>query len=85
MAEEKLVGVVTHYFGHISVGILKLTAGELKIGDKVHFKGHSTDFEQTIASMQVDHKDVAAAKKGEEFGTKVDQKVREDDEVFLVA
>ena len=84
MAEEKLIGQVTHYFGNIGVGIVKLTDGEVKIGDRVHFKGHTTDFEQEITSMQIEHKDIQSAKKGDEFGMKVEQKVREGDQVFLV-
>jgi putative protease len=81
--EEKLVGKIVHYFGKIQVAIIELT-GELKIGDKVHIKGHSTDFEQDITSMQIDHANVEKAKKGDAIGIKVDQKVREEDEVYLI-
>lgn len=80
---EKKIGTVTHYFGHIPAGIIKL-AGKLKNGDKIHFKGATTDFTQTAGSMQIDHKEIAAAKKGDEIGIQVDQKVRDGDEVFLV-
>jgi len=81
--EEKLVGKIVHYFGKIQVAIIELT-GELKVGDKVHIKGHSTDFEQDITSMQIDHANVEKAKKGDAIGIKVDQKVREEDEVYLI-
>lgn len=81
--EEKLVGKIVHYFGKIQVAIIELT-GELKVGDKVHIKGHSTDFEQDITSMQIDHVNVEKAKKGDAIGIKVDQKVREEDEVYLI-
>lgn len=80
---EKKIGEVTHYFGHIPAGIIKL-AGALKMGDKIRFKGATTDFTQEIGSMQVDHKDIDKAKKGDEVGVKVDERVREGDEVFLV-
>jgi putative protease len=80
---EKKIGEVTHYFGHIPAGIIKL-AGSLKKGAKVHFKGATTDFTQGISSMQVDHKDIDTAKKGDEIGVKTDDRVREGDEVFLV-
>ena len=85
MAEEKLIGKVTHYFGNISVGIIKLSNGGIKIDDEVRFKGGDTDFVQKIVSMQAEHKDIQEAKKGDEFGTKVDQKVREGYEVYLVS
>ncbi|MFA5392433.1 MAG: hypothetical protein WC306_01920 [Candidatus Paceibacterota bacterium] len=81
--KEVLVGKITHYYGEINVAIVKLSA-ILKIGDKVHLKGHEIDFEQTVSSMQVEHQNVKIAKKGEEIGLKVDQKIREGDEVYLV-
>ncbi len=80
---EKQIGEVTHYFGHIPAGIVKL-GGKIKNGDKVRFKGATTDFTQEISSMEVDHKNVDTAKKGDEVGIKVDERVREGDEVFLV-
>ena len=82
MANEK-VGTVTHYYTNIGVGIVKLTK-TLKIGDAVKFEGTTTNFEQPIAEMQYDHKSVEEAKSGEEIGIKVDEKVREGDEVYLV-
>jgi putative protease len=80
---EDKIGEVTHYFGHIPAAIVKL-AKALKKGDRVHFKGHTTDFEQEVSSMQVDHKDIDKAKKGDEVGIQVTDRVREGDEVFLV-
>jgi len=85
MAEEKLIGKVTHYFGNISVGVIKLTKGNLKVGDKVRFKGGDTDFEQEITSMQAEHVNIEEAKKGDDFGVKVDQKVREGYSVYLIS
>ncbi|MDD4994408.1 MAG: translation elongation factor-like protein [Candidatus Pacebacteria bacterium] len=81
--EEKLIGKITHYFSKIQVAIIELT-GEIKIGDKIHIKGHNTDFEQDITSMQIDRVDVEKAKKGDAIGLKVDEKVREGDEVYLI-
>ena len=81
--EEKLIGKITHYFGKISVAIVELL-GVLKVGDRVHIKGHSTDFEQDISSIQIEHENVEKAKKGDAVGIKVDEKVRDGDEVYLV-
>lgn len=78
---EKPVGKVTHYFNHLNVGIIKLIS-PLKVGDKVKFKGHTTDFEQEITEMQYDHKDIEEGKKGQEVGIKVSDHVREGDEVY---
>ncbi len=80
---EKQIGVVTHYFGKISVGVIKLKT-ELKVGDKIHIKGAHDDFVQVVQSMQIDHEDVARAKKGAEVGMKVAKPVHENDKVFQV-
>lgn len=81
--EEKLIGKITHYYGKIGVGIVELVS-TLKVGDKIHIKGHSTDFEQTVDSIQVEHENVEVAKKGEVIGLKVKDKVHEGDEVYLI-
>ena len=83
MAEEKLIGKITHYFGNIGVGVIELS-GALKTGDKIHIKGSSTDFEQTVDSMQVEHQNIDAAKAGDAAGMKVAEKVRPGDEVYKV-
>ena len=82
--EEKLVGEVTHYFTNLGVAVVKVVKGELKTGDKIHIKGATSDFEQSVDSMQVEHKDVERAKKGTAFGLKVLQQVREGDSVYKV-
>jgi len=82
MAEEQKIGKIEHYYSKIGVGIVKLTKG-LKIGDTIHIKGHSSDFSQKVESMQLEHQDIQEAKKGQSIGIKVDEKVREGDEVFL--
>ena len=80
---EEKIGEVTHYFGHVPAAIVKLTKA-LKKGDQVHFKGQTTDFEQEVTSMQIDHKSIEKAKKGNEVGIQVTDRVREGDDVFLV-
>lgn len=80
---EEKIGIVTHHYGKIGVGIIKLTAS-LKVGDTIHLVGRSTDFTQAVTSLQIQHKNVESAKKGDEVGIKVDQKVHEGDEAYLV-
>jgi len=84
MAEEKLVGKITHYFTNIGVAVVEITSGGLSVGDKIHIKGATSDFEQGIESMQVEHESVEKAKKGQSVGLKVDQQAREGDDVFKV-
>lgn len=79
--EEKPIGEITHYYGKIGVAIIKFNR-EVKKGEMVHFKGPHTDFSQQISSMQYDHKDIESAKKGQEVGIKVEQKVGESDKVY---
>jgi len=83
MAEEKEIGKVSSYFSHVGVAAIKLS-GKLKVGDKVHIKGHTTDFEVKVGSMQIERKDVKSAKKGDHIGIKVPEKVRPHDTVFLI-
>ena len=80
--KEKEIGKVSDYFAKIEVAAIKLS-GKLKVGDKIHIKGSTTDFEQEVKSMQI-HKDpVETAKKGDEIGLKVKDRVRRNDKVFL--
>lgn len=83
MAEEKLIGKITHYYGKIEVGIVELS-DTLKVGDTIHIKGASTDFTQTVDSMQIEHENVDVAKKKDVIGLQVKEKVREGDEVYKV-
>jgi putative protease len=76
------VGIITHFYSKIGVGIIKLLK-ELKKGDNINIKGHKTDFKQEVEEMQFDHKDIASGKKGQEIGIKLNEKVREGDEVFF--
>lgn len=81
---EEEIGRITHYFSRIGVGVLEITAGELRVGDTIHIKGHTTDFYQKVESMQVEHQPVNVAKKGDSVGLKVIEPVREHDKVFRV-
>lgn len=83
-AAEKLIGRISHYYSHLSVGIIELTDGELKVGDAIHIKGKHTDFTQTVDSMQIEHQGVSQAPRGKVVGIKVKEKVREHDRVFQV-
>jgi putative protease len=81
---EKLIGKVNHFFNKISVAIIEVTDDELNIGDTIHIKGHTADFNQAIASMQVEKAPVQKAIKGEQVGIKVDAPVHDHDQVFKV-
>lgn len=79
----KPIGEVTHFYSGIGVAIVKFNK-TVKVGGELHFKGASTDFVDAVKSMQYDHKDIKTAKKGQEIGIKVKDKVREGDEVYEV-
>ena len=83
MAEETKIGSITHYFGNINVGVINVEEGSLKVGDTIHVKGAQTDFDQKVDSLQVDKEPVTKLEKGQSAGLKVDQPVRDGDEVFL--
>jgi putative protease len=82
--EEKEIGVVSHYFGHISVAGVDITSGAVAIGDTLRFRGHTTDFTTVIESMQIEHEMVTEASEGDSIGLKVPDRVREGDKVFKV-
>ncbi len=81
--EKKLVGKVTHYFTKIGVAIIELE-GTMKVGDEISIEGATTNVVQKVDSMQIEHKNVKEAKKGESIGMKVADRVREGDLVFKV-
>lgn len=83
MQEEK-VGKVQKFFAKPSVAAIEVIAGVLKIGDKLHFKGHTTDFEDTITSMQVENEPIEEAKQGDLIGIRVKERVRENDTVYKI-
>lgn len=83
MSEENIVkiGRITHFFTKISVAVIELTA-PLTVGDTIVLKGPTTDFEQVVESMQIEHQNVQNAKAGQSIGLKVIQRVRENDMVY---
>lgn len=81
---EEEIGRVTHFFSKINVGVLEVTKGNVRVGDTIHIKGHTTDYYQKIQSMQVEHAPVELAEEGMQVGLKVEASVREGDVVFKV-
>lgn len=79
----KKIGQVTHYYSRLGVGIVKLS-NQLKVGDVVRFVGRKTDLEQPVAQLQYDHKDITVGKKGQEIGVKVNDQVREGDDLLVL-
>ena len=82
--EEQQVGRVTNFYVKISVAAIEVTAGVIKIGDTLHFKGQTTDFQDTVASMESENQSVDEAKPGDDIGIKVKERVREHDRVYKV-
>jgi translation elongation factor EF-Tu-like GTPase len=80
----KRIGVVTHYFGHVSVAIVRLESGTLRVGDMIHIQGHTTDFKQKVESLEVDHAPATEVGPKDDFGLKVVEHAREHDVVFKV-
>jgi putative protease len=79
------IGVVTHYFGHLSVAVVKLEPGTtLRVGDHIHIKGHTSDFGQRVDSLQIGHAQVQEVGSDDDFGLKVADHAREHDVVYRV-
>lgn len=83
MEEKKLVGKVTHYYDKIDVAIVELE-DDLEYGDRISIEGASTNVEQMVDSMQIEHNAVKAAHKGDAIGLKVPEKVRPGDHVYKI-
>jgi putative protease len=83
VSEEELaeVGRITHFFSKINVAVVELKA-PLKVGDTIVVKGPTTDFQQVVDSMQIEHQNVQSALAGQSIGLKVVQRARETDVVF---
>ena len=82
---EQQIGRVTHYFGKIGVAAIEITEGTLSVGDTIHVKGHTSDFTQTVDSIQIDGAPVQQALLGQDVGIKVIEHAREHDTVSKVA
>jgi putative protease len=79
--EGKLIGEITHFFGKISVAVIKLE-DTLRVGDTIKIVGGGTEFIQTVESMQIEHEQIQEAKAGQSIGLKVLQKVKEGYKVY---
>ena len=78
---DQAIGTVTHYFSHLSVAAVNLT-DTLRVGDRIHIVGHTTNVEQTVASMEVDHQKVETAGPGDDVALSVADHVRDHDRVY---
>ena len=83
MADEKLVGEIFSYFAKVGVAAINLS-DSLKLGDKIHVSGNTTDFVQEVKSMQVNHKPVDSVKPGDDVGLEMDDRVRPKDKIYKV-
>jgi len=84
-AAEQRIGVVTHYYSHLSVVAMQLEPGTtLRVGDVIHIRGHTTDFTQKIESLEVNHAPVTEVAPNDDFGLKVIEHAREHDIVYKV-
>jgi selenocysteine-specific translation elongation factor len=80
---EEVIGTVSDFFAHPVVAAVELTAS-VKIGDKIRIKGHTTDLELTVDSMQINNQPVREAKAGDSIGVKVPERVRDGDTVYKI-
>ncbi len=81
---ETAVGKVTHYYSHLQVAVVQLDRGALQVGDTIHVKGHTTDFQQRVESMEIEHQRLDRAERGDIFGLKVIDHAREHDVLYRV-
>ncbi len=80
---EHLVGTVSHYYGKLGVAGITLS-GELNVGDTIHILGHTSDFTQTVDSIQIEHETVGSAKAGDPVAVKVEERARIHDQVLVI-
>jgi hypothetical protein len=81
---EEAIGIVTHYYSHLGVAVIRVNKGFLCTGDTIHITGHSTDFTQTVVSMEYEHQHIDQAGAGQSVGLKIANQAREHDIVYLV-
>ena len=82
MIEEKKIGKVFAYFEKIGVAAINITDDHVELGDKLHFKGETTDFKEEVESMQIDKKEVEYVEAGKSVGIQISNKVEKGDEVY---
>jgi len=83
-APGERIGVVTHYYGHLLVAVVKLESATLRLGDTIHIRGHTSDFSQRVESLQVGHAPVSEVGPNDDFGLKVVEHAREHDVVYKI-
>ncbi len=81
--EKQLIGKIIHYYTKIGVGVIELS-GDLKAGDRISIEGPTTNHQQVVDSMQIEHQNMPSAKAGQSVGLKVSGKVREGDLVYKI-
>jgi len=77
------IGIVTHYYSRLRVAVLELS-GELKVGDSIHILGYTTDFEQVVGSMEIEHEKVQSVGPWDEVALKVARVVRRGDKLYRI-
>ena len=83
--KEQEIGYISKYFGQIKVAAIEITAGKLSVGETIHIKGHTTDMNVDVGSIQIEHESVDSANKGDSIGLKVSGKARRKDKVFKLS
>jgi len=83
-SNEEAIGTVTHYYSHLSVAVVQINKGTLRIGNTIHVKGNATDFTQAVESMEYEHQHIDQAAAGQSVGLKVKDHAREHDIVFVL-
>ena len=78
------IGEVTHFFSRIGVCVIKITRGEIHVGDQIEIKGHTTHFTQKVQSLQIENSEVKTARPGQLVGLKINKKARTNDRVYKV-
>jgi len=84
MTEEKEVGAVVKFFNKPSVAAIQVTADSFKVGDKLAYRGNTTDFEDVVQRIEINNQPVDQAKPGDMVGVKVPERVRPGDKVFKI-
>ena len=82
--EEQEIGYISNFLNKISVAIIEMTDGTLAVGNTIHILGRSTDFTETVSSMEIDHVSVDTVKKGDSLGLRVSENTRSKDKVYKV-